>query len=372
MQNFSIVIISVLTILVFLLAIKSTKIQADKYLIAFFVTMIIGVVQDMLFNSYPEYAYLFRFGGTAVPLGAAFLHLYIRSLISDNPPTLLYLLVIFLPAAIILVISYFIPELALINSKNALLIAFHYMVKLGLPLLMLIASSYQLKKYTRELKEGFSNIDDIDFKWLKALINSSIILIFTVFIGFILYKLKVISTIDLLVVIANISLFIFILFLAFYGIKNTNTFREVITTSNIDLTGNKKTADVDQSTEADQSTNADQPPVDTELIEKLESTIESERPYLSEKLTISQLAEQTGIPQKQLSQVINSHYRQNFFDFINSYRTKEFNRRIESGDNRQFTILSIAYDCGFSSKSAFNRAYKKHVGVPPSEFLKNS
>jgi AraC-like DNA-binding protein len=365
MHNFSIVIISVLTILVFLLAIKSTKIQADKYLIAFFVTMLIGVVQDVLFNSYPEYASIFRFGGTAVPLGAAFLHLYIRSLISDKPPTPLYLLVIFLPAAIILVISYFIPEFELINSKNTILIAFHYMVKLGLPLLMLIASSYQLKKYTRELKEGFSNIDDIDFKWLKALINSSIILIFTVFIGFILYKLKVISTIDLLVVLANISLFIFILFLAFYGIKNTNTFREVITQSNIDLAGSINTP------ETDQNTGTDHTPVDTEIIEKLESTIESERPFLSEKLTISQLAEQSGIPQKQLSQVINSHYRQNFFDFINTYRTKEFNRRIENGDNRQFTILSIAYDCGFSSKSAFNRAYKKHVGVPPSEFLKN-
>jgi AraC-like DNA-binding protein len=366
MHTISIIIISVLTILVFLLAIKSTKIPADRYLIAFFVTIIIGVIHDVLFNSFPEHASFFRFGGVAVPLGAAFLCLYVRSLVSDKNPAPLYMLLLFLPAAMIFVFSIFTPEFELINSNNSLLIAIYYTIKIGLPLLMLITSSYQLKKYTRELKEGFSNIDDIDFKWLKALIYSSILLIFMAFAGFLLYKLKVIKTIDLFVIFTNIAVFIFILFLAFYGIKNTNTFREVITKSNIDLAGRINTL------EADQNTGTDHTPIDSQLIEKLESTIESERPFLSEKLTISQLAEQSGIPQKQLSQVINNHYRQNFFDFINAYRTKEFNRRIADGDNRQFTLLSIAYDCGFSSKSAFNRAYKKHVGVPPSEFLKSS
>jgi len=116
---------------------------------------------------------------------------------------------------------------------------------------------------------------------------------------------------------------------------------------------------------------ADKDPVDNELIEKLKSVIEAEKPYLEEKLTIAELSGQTGIPQKQLSQVLNNRYNQNFFDYINTLRVEEVNRRIKKGDNRQFTILSIAYECGFSSKSAFNRAYKKHVGVPPSSFAKS-
>jgi len=116
---------------------------------------------------------------------------------------------------------------------------------------------------------------------------------------------------------------------------------------------------------------ADKDPMDNELIEKLKSVIEAEKPYLEEKLTIAELSGQTGIPQKQLSQVLNNRYNQNFFDYINTLRVEEVNRRIKKGDNRQFTILSIAYECGFSSKSAFNRAYKKHVGVPPSSFAKS-
>src|SRR6056297_1350828 len=366
MHTISIIIISVLTVLIFLLATKSTKIQADKYLIAFFTAINIGVIHDVLFNSYPEYASFFRFGGVVVPISAAFLYLYTRSLISHKKPDLFHLLLIFLPAGTIFLFAIFIPEFELITSNKSILIGIYYIIKIGLPLLLLITSSYQLKKYTRELKKGFSNIDDIDFKWLKTMIDSSILLIFMVFFGFLLYRLKVILTIDLLIDITNLAVFIFILFLAFYGIKNTNTFREVITKSNIDLPGERNTS------EADRNSDHDHTPIDNQLIERLESTIESERPHLSEKLTIAQLAEQSGIPQKQLSQVINIHYQQNFFDFINTYRTREFNRRITDGDNRRFTILSIAYDCGFSSKSAFNRAYKKHVGVPPSEFLKNS
>lgn len=365
MQTLSIIIISILSILIFLLAIKSTKIQADTFLIAFFATILIGVIQDVLFNRFPEYASLFRFGGVTVPLGAAFLYLYIRSLISDKRLAPVYMIQLFMPAVIIFIFSAFTPEFELINSSHPLLIAFYYVVKIGLPLLMMMIGSYQLKNYTRNLKEGFSNIDDIDFKWLKVLIDSSILLIFFAFFGFLLYQLKVISTIDILVDFTNIAVFVFILFLAFYGIKNTNTFREVIIQSNIDLSEQRNIPGTDQ------NSNIDPAPVDNHLIEKLETTIESERPYLSEKLTIAKLADQTGIPQKLLSQIINNHYKQNFFDFINSYRTREFNRRITDGDNRRFTILSIAYDCGFSSKSAFNRAYKKHVGVPPSEFLKS-
>ena len=365
MQTLSIIIISILSILIFLLTIKSIKIQADKYLVAFFAAILIGVIQDVLFNRFPEYASFFRFGGVTVPLGAAFLYLYMRSLISDKNLATFYLLLLFLPAVIIFVFSAFTPEFELINSNKPLLIGVYYMFKIGLPLLMMMIGSYQLKKYTRNLKEGFSNIDDIDFKWLRVLIDSSILLIFIAFFGFLLYQLKVISTIDILIDFTNIAVFIFILFLAYYGIKNTNTFREVIIKSNIDISG------TGSSPGNDRNTSTDHPPIDGQLIEKLESTITSERPYLSEKLTISRLAEQTDIPQKQLSQIINNHYRQNFFDYINSLRTSEFNKRIAEGENRQYTLLSIAYECGFSSKSAFNRAYKKHVGVPPSEFLKS-
>lgn len=365
MQTIYVVNLSVLSILVFLLTIKTKKNHADKFLIAFFVTIIIGVLNDVLAIMLPQYVSFFSFGGIAVPVGAAFIFLYIDALISDKDLSAHHLALIFLPSAAILIFLIFIPEYEIVGSNNIPLIIGYFFFKIGMPLTLIAISSYRLKQYKKGLKNEFSYIENIDLKWLKVLIDSGLVLLSLAFISFILFKFNVIFSIDILASFTNVSLFLFILFLAFYGIKNTYTFRDIITERNIEPKGNSsvsgKTDKADVVYEA----------VDNELIEKLESVIESEKPYLAEKLTVADLSEQTKIPQRQLSQILNKQYNQNFFDYINTLRIHEFNRRIKLGVNQQFTILSIAYECGFSSKSAFNRSYKKHLGVPPSSFVKS-
>ena len=362
MQSIYIVIISVLAILVFLLTIKSKKTAADKYLVAFFITIIFGVLNDLLAETLPGQDSLFRFGGIAVPLGAAFIFLYIDALISDKNVAVFELALLFLPAIVVTFYLVFNSEIEIINSNKPLIITGYYVFKMGIPLACLIISSYRLTQYKKGLKDTFSYIENIDFKWLKVLIDSSVFLFALAFIAFFLYRLKILPTIDILIYFTNVSLFIFIMFLSYYGIKNTSTFREIVAHTPIKQENHPAGTNT-------YSTGNISP--DRRSIDKLESVIESDKPYLSEKLTIAMLADQTAIPQKQLSQILNSHFNQNFFDFINARRIEEFNRRIKSGDSQRFTILSIAYDCGFSSKSAFNRAYKKHVGVPPSEFVKS-
>lgn len=365
MQIASIIIISILTILVFLLATKSVKLKSDKYLIAFLVTIIYGVLNDLFMALLPEHATYFRFGGVSVPLATAFLYMYTASLISIIKfPSLKYGL-LFLPVLLVIGFSVFISEVEIINSSNMVLIGVYYSIKLGSPLLFIILADIELGRYSKRLKYSFSNIEKNDFKWLKVLINGSIMLFVMMFIGFILYKFRIIATINYLSVISNIFVFVFIIYLAYYGIKNTNTFKEVIVSNKIEYVEVVEKAEVaPNKISIDESFSAD-------VIGKLEGVMEQEKPYLSEKLTIAQLAEMTDISQKLLSQIINCHYHQNFFDFINSYRIREFNKRIDNGELKNYTILSIAFDCGFNSKSAFNRAYKKHIGVPPSTFHKS-
>jgi AraC-like DNA-binding protein len=365
MQTIYIVNISVLSILVFLLSIKTKKNHADKYLIAFFITIIIGVLNDVLAIMLPQYESFFSFGGIAVPLGAAFIFLYVDALISDKDLSSHYLPLIFLPSAIVLIFLIFNPEYEIISSNNTLLIIGYFLFKIGMPLAFIVISSYRLKQYKKGLKNEFSYIENIDLKWLKVFIDSGLFLLTLAFISFILFKFKVIFSIDILVIFTNVSLFIFILFLAYYGIKNTYTFRDIITERNIEPKGNSSLC---EKTDIADVVNEH---ADNEFVEKLESVIESEKPYLAEKLTVAELSEQTKIPTRQLSQILNKQYNQNFFDYINTLRIHEFNRRKKQGVNQQFTILSIAYECGFSSKSAFNRAYKKHLGVPPSSYAKS-
>jgi AraC-like DNA-binding protein len=105
-----------------------------------------------------------------------------------------------------------------------------------------------------------------------------------------------------------------------------------------------------------------------EYLDKLISLVESEKPYLDRDLSIQDLAEKTGIPRHHITQVLNEVYGKNFFTFINEYRVKEVISRFSDRKNNNFTILAIAFDAGFNSKTAFNSIFKSQTGMTPSEY----
>jgi len=73
-----------------------------------------------------------------------------------------------------------------------------------------------------------------------------------------------------------------------------------------------------------------------------------------------------------LSQVINEQFNLNFFDFVNRYRVEVFKEKIKDTVFRNYSLLGIAFECGFNSKSAFNRIFKQATGLTPSQFKKAS
>ena len=98
--------------------------------------------------------------------------------------------------------------------------------------------------------------------------------------------------------------------------------------------------------------------------------METEKPFLIPELTLNQLAEKVSIPPRSLSEVINSIFHQNFFDYINSYRIQEAKQLLmNSNDNK--TILYILLEVGFNNKSVFNNAFKKHTGMTPTQWKKS-
>jgi len=105
-------------------------------------------------------------------------------------------------------------------------------------------------------------------------------------------------------------------------------------------------------------------------LEKLLNYVIDEKPYQSPDLTLAQLAEQTNIAPHYLSQVINEKLNVNFLDFINGYRVKAAQNLLTNPKFSHYTILSIAYDAGFNSKSTFYTAFKKITGMTPSAYRK--
>ncbi|MGB5008362.1 MAG: AraC family transcriptional regulator [Ferruginibacter sp.] len=102
--------------------------------------------------------------------------------------------------------------------------------------------------------------------------------------------------------------------------------------------------------------------------EKLVLYMEKQKPYLEPELNLTDLAKQLNTNTSVLSKVINDGTGRNFNDFINHYRVQEVIRKLESGEQQQQTLLGIAYDCGFNSKTTFNRAFKKWSGLTPKEY----
>jgi AraC-like DNA-binding protein len=105
-----------------------------------------------------------------------------------------------------------------------------------------------------------------------------------------------------------------------------------------------------------------------ELIENLESILQSKKPYLNFDLTISDLALELQTTIHKLSQVINENYQQNFYDFVNTYRIEATKKLLNNTDYKDVKIMAIAYDCGFNSKSAFYTAFKKATNTTPTEY----
>lgn len=104
-------------------------------------------------------------------------------------------------------------------------------------------------------------------------------------------------------------------------------------------------------------------------IEKLEKYMADHSPFKNPKVSLSELASQIQIPSHLLSKIINDHYHQNFFDFINHYRIEEFKKMVIDPKNQNLTFLGLAYEVGFNSKTAFNRSFKKITNQTPREYL---
>ena len=97
--------------------------------------------------------------------------------------------------------------------------------------------------------------------------------------------------------------------------------------------------------------------------------MQQHKPYLNPSLTIHELAAGLQLPPHVLSKVINDGFGQNFFDFVNAYRVDEFKHLMAAPQARQYTLLAVALEVGFNSKTAFNRAFKKQTEQTPREYF---
>lgn len=104
-------------------------------------------------------------------------------------------------------------------------------------------------------------------------------------------------------------------------------------------------------------------------LSKLDSHLKKEQAYLNPQLSLRLLAEEISIHPNQLSWLLNEKVGQNFNGFINKHRILHFKQLASKAENAHISIIGLAYESGFNSKSVFNTAFKKQEGITPKSFL---
>ncbi len=109
----------------------------------------------------------------------------------------------------------------------------------------------------------------------------------------------------------------------------------------------------------------------TAIDSKLISLMLKKKPFLEPQVSLQSLADAISESANHVSQVINDQHNMNFFDFINSYRITEMIGLLNIPKNKNLTLLALAFESGFNSKTTYNAAFKKQLGVTPSKHFKS-
>lgn len=357
--------------LAFILLSKSNKTNADKVL--FFWLIGIGINLSLYYlifsEKYWQYPYLLGFSLPLPLIQGPFLYLYTASATNQLKKWKIELLH-FLPV----IISFFslfnflqLPnETKILVFKNEgrgyeTLLIFTLIAIICSGIIYVIWSLLLLKKHKKNILNQFSYSEKINLAWLRYLIYG----IGLIWIFIILGNDKLIYSVVVL----------FVIFIGYFGINQVGIF-----TKKNQLIDNKSIIQNEINQPFDDEIVKENKPskylksglneeAAFEIYEVLKTRMTKEQLYVNSELTLVELAQILDVYPNNLSQVINTFEQKNFYDYINTKRVELFLKLVAIPENKKYTILSLAFECGFNSKSSFNKYFKKVTNMTPSEYL---
>jgi AraC-like DNA-binding protein len=229
----------------------------------------------------------------------------------------------------------------------------------------IVLSLFELRRHLRTIAAHFSYKEGINLNWLKYVLAGLGFIWSMVILTNVLVTIPLISD-TLSENIIYFSVVIAVFFLGYFGIKQQAIYADYTTPGERRRWIQARNFQKKGKVEYDKAKAARE----DEIGNALQSYFEDEKPYLNSRLTIREVAEALNTSEHQLSPIINKLTGKNFFEFVNSYRVEEFKSRSLLPEFRNYTLISIAYECGFNSKATFNRVFKNHTGQTPSEFYR--
>lgn len=230
----------------------------------------------------------------------------------------------------------------------------------------LIWTLIDYRKYRSYLSREFSNTEQLTFSSLRLTLFMMVFgVLATIFLDIhnLMYSTSYIDSWD--------SFFVMSLFTYFAAIQLLAINPQM--TRALRFLPDEEVGKVPPAGKINENINTAEQEVDAELAswaKKLEERLALHQDYLNPDLKLGELAATIRTNSSVLSRVINGSYGMNFNDFVNGRRCEAFMEAVKANEHERHTLLSIALDCGFNSKSTFNRAFKKHTGNSPGEYVK--
>lgn len=354
---------------------KKNKFFADKFLILYLTFA--ALRQAYIYIEYSgvlEESYWMLLGKGIYLLHAPFFFLYVYALTMQRSLQPKQYVLIFFPFVIYVLhfFYYYIwvfgsvsvsieKGILFVNGKSSLSWLIFVVLFLIIEPVFLVIFYSLLRRYKKRLLESVSNTERINLNWLNILfyfwLLSSVILIpmGTVTVGRGWFSTNLL---EMLIEIVSVTFFFIV---GFYGFKQTTVFTNL--TLSEELPTKSASSNYERSGLSAQQAK--------EYHSQLLVLMEEKKPYLNGELTAGELSNLLGISVNHLSQVLNKEQKQNFFDFVNSYRVRDVILTMEDPNNSHLTLLAMALNSGFNSKTSFNTIFKKATNQTPSLYYKS-
>lgn len=217
-----------------------------------------------------------------------------------------------------------------------------------------------LREYRKNALDSLSSVEHINLRWLTVLFYIWIVP------ALMLIPLSILSVgsdwvpvqhVETTIALANMG---FIFVMGYFGFKQTAVF------SNLEWQRS------DNKTRSGAYEKSGLTPEQASIYhQQLLRLMIEKKPYLNGELNARELAKELNISVNHLSETLSKKQNQNFFDFVNNYRVAAVKEKMQDPTFRQLTLLAIAFESGFNSKTSFNMIFKKFTGQTPSQYYKS-
>jgi len=228
-------------------------------------------------------------------------------------------------------------------------------------LLYIFLSTRLFLRFKTKMKSSYSSFKTANFGWINKFLLSCLLLVLFD-LGVVFYRIVFITSISWDVGIISLCLLILLtIYLGYHGLRQSPIYLPQFLMERAEDQGDMQ--------KKSPKSNLSEEELET-IKNRLDEVLTNQKPYLQQELTLNGLADLVDTSDKKLSTVLNHSLRTSFYDFINRYRVEEVKVKLGLEEYQKYSLLGLAYTCGFNSKSSFYRAFKKETGISPTTYKK--